>query len=85
MAIHPQAPESPDLLTTSFSASYAGVVAFIAVATVSLALGPVVHSASLEAAMTVAVLADLVLTVAVAVLLVRHPVPSGGTDASPRP
>lgn len=32
MAIHPQAPESHDLLTTSFSASYAGVVAFIAVA-----------------------------------------------------
>jgi hypothetical protein len=44
----------------------------------------VVHSASLEAAMTVAVFADLVLTVAVAVLLVRHPVPSGGTNASPR-
>jgi len=57
-------------------------VAFVAVATASLALGPVVHSASLEAAMIVAVLADLVLTVAVGVLLLRHPISLGGTDAS---
>jgi predicted MFS family arabinose efflux permease len=58
-------------------------VAFLAVATASLALGPVVHSASLEAAIGVAALADLVLTVMMAVLLVRHPVTVGGTDASP--
>lgn len=58
-------------------------VAFVAVATASLALGPVVHNASLETAMVVAVLADIVLAVSVAALLVRHPISTRGNDASP--
>jgi predicted MFS family arabinose efflux permease len=57
-------------------------VAFIAVATSSLALGPVVHSASLQAAMTVAMIADALLAVVTAGLLVRHRHTTGGTDAS---
>jgi MFS family permease len=50
------------------------VAAFLAVATASLTLGPVVHNASLDTAMIVAVIADLALTAAVTVLLIRHPI-----------
>jgi predicted MFS family arabinose efflux permease len=61
------------------------VAAFLAVATASLTLGPVVHRASLDTAMIVAATADLVLTAAVAVLLIRRPVTLAGTEAPPAP
>jgi MFS family permease len=57
-------------------------VAFLAVATSSLALGPVVHEASLQTAMIVAMVADAVLAVATSVLLLNRTT-SGGPDASP--
>lgn len=47
-------------------------VAFVSVATSSMALGPVVHNASLQTAMTLAVAADLLLAVATLAILVRH-------------
>lgn len=55
-------------------------VAFVAVATSSLALGPVVHGASLRTAMVVALVADLVLAVVTTALLVRST--SGGRHAA---
>ncbi|WP_296606819.1 hypothetical protein, partial [Nocardioides sp.] len=58
-------------------------VAFVAVAISSLALGPVVHNASLAAAMTVAVIADVALALATTVLVVVHRPTSGGQHASP--
>jgi hypothetical protein len=58
-------------------------VAFLAVATASMALGQIVHTASLGTAIVVATATDLVLACAVGVLLVRHPVTLFGPEAPP--
>lgn len=58
-------------------------VAFLAVATASLALGQVVHSASLATAIVVAAVTDLLLACAAGVLLIRHPLVLFGPDAPP--
>ena len=61
------------------------VAAFATVATASLTLGPVVHRASLDTAMVVAMIADLVLTTALTVLLIRDPATLAGTDSPSAP
>jgi hypothetical protein len=56
-------------------------VAFVAVATASLTLGPVVHGASLDTAIIVALVSDIVLTAGATVLLMRRPVSLAETEA----